>query len=168
MGRVIWLAVSAAAIALLTWMLAFGIPSALSAADAPARIVQARVDGRGVEWWAHRARANGATMRALQSALHDRVAVDSSGWLANAFLCIQRRETAPPYPDWRTASGNGFFGGLQMNLGFQRSYGAEFLAAWGTADHWPAFVQVTVAMRAYLAGRRFDPWPNTARDCGLR
>jgi hypothetical protein len=79
-----------------------------------------------------------------------------------AFQCIHRYEGA-----WDANTGNGYYGGLQMDRGFQQSYGAEFLRAYGTADHWPPAVQISVAMRAYLSGRGFYPWPTSARSCGL-
>jgi hypothetical protein len=78
-----------------------------------------------------------------------------------AFLCIHSYEgswTDPNAP---------YYGGLQMDMSFQKSYGPEFLAAWGTADNWPISVQMAVAMRAYLSGRGYDPWPNTRRYCNL-
>lgn len=54
-----------------------------------------------------------------------------------------------------------------MDLIFQRTYGREFLRFFGTADKWPVSVQMAVAIRAYVSGRGFYPWPNTARYCGL-
>lgn len=83
-------------------------------------------------------------------------------YLWRSFLCIHRYEGA-----WDAATGNGYYGGLQMDYGFQRAYGREFLSAFGTADHWPPAVQVTVAIRAYLSGRGFGPWPATRRLCGV-
>ena len=82
-------------------------------------------------------------------------------WIRSAFLCIHRYEGAwndpnPPY-----------YGGLQMDMQFQRSYGARFLRQYGTADRWPPSVQIWVAYQAYRSGRGFHPWPNTARYCGL-
>src|SRR5581483_419152 len=41
-----------------------------------------------------------------------------SGW-----HCIQRHETGAPYPGWRTNSGNGYYGGLQLDRAFQLAYG---------------------------------------------
>jgi hypothetical protein len=78
-----------------------------------------------------------------------------------AWLCIHRFEGSwtdpnPPY-----------YGGLQMDLGFQRTYGRHLLATKGTADHWTPLEQMWVAERAHRAGRGFYPWPNTARYCGL-
>ena len=78
-----------------------------------------------------------------------------------AWLCIHRYEGSwkdpnPPY-----------YGGLQMDLGFQRTYGRELLGRKGTADHWTPLEQIWVAERAYRSGRGFYPWPNTARFCGL-
>ena len=78
-----------------------------------------------------------------------------------AWLCIHRYEGAwndpnPPY-----------FGGLQMDISFQRTYGPELLRRKGTADRWTPLEQMWVAERAYRSGRGFYPWPNTARYCGL-
>jgi hypothetical protein len=77
-----------------------------------------------------------------------------------AWLCIHRYEgawddPAPPY-----------YGGLQMDLGFQRAYGADLLRRKGTADRWTPLEQMWVAERAHRQ-RGFRPWPNTARACGL-
>jgi hypothetical protein len=78
-----------------------------------------------------------------------------------AWSCIHRFEGA-----W-TDSGAPYYGGLQMDLGFQRRYGAYLLARKGTADHWTPLEQMWAAERALRAGRGFYPWPNTARYCGL-
>jgi hypothetical protein len=78
-----------------------------------------------------------------------------------AWLCIHRREgtwTDPNAP---------YYGGLQMDLEFQRAYGPRLLRAKGTADHWTSLEQMWVAERAFRSGRGFHPWPNTARACGL-
>jgi hypothetical protein len=83
-------------------------------------------------------------------------------WLVNAFLCIHRGEGA-----WNANTGNGYYGGLQMDWSFMRAYGGSLLAAKGTADKWTPGEQIRVAMRAYHSGRGFYPWPNTARACGL-
>lgn len=86
----------------------------------------------------------------------------SPGWLLNAFQCIHRYEGA-----WNANTGNGYYGGLQMDIAFQSLYGGEFLQRWGTADRWPVWAQLEAAARAYNSGRGFYPWPNTARACGL-
>jgi hypothetical protein len=83
-------------------------------------------------------------------------------WLAQALLCIHRYEGA-----WTSNTGNGYYGGLQMDYGFMRRYGAEFVRRWGTADNWPVWAQLAAAARAHGSGRGFSPWPNTARVCGL-
>lgn len=78
----------------------------------------------------------------------------------NEWMCIHSHEgswTDPNAP---------FYGGLQMDYEFQSTYGAELLAAKGTADHWTPLEQMWVAERAYRT-RGFGPWPNTARYCGL-
>ena len=79
-----------------------------------------------------------------------------------AWLCIHRHEGP-----WTAHTGNGYYGGLQMDLQFQRTYGAALLRRKGTADHWTPFEQIWVAERAFRSGRGFYPWPNTARACGL-
>jgi hypothetical protein len=83
-----------------------------------------------------------------------------------AWLCIHRHERHPRM-GWRTATGNGYYGGLQMDISFQRTYGWDLLRRKGTANRWTALEQIWVAERAYRSGRGFSPWPNTARYCGL-
>jgi hypothetical protein len=104
-------------------------------------------------------RRQGRIIRTLRQSL--RGSLDTTGGLARAFLCIHHFEGS-----W-TDSGGRYWGGLQFDAGFMSTYGAAFLRAWGTADHWPAFVQVAVAENAYLSGRGFFAWPTTARLCGL-
>ena len=84
----------------------------------------------------------------------------------SAWLCIHRYERNPAQ-GWRTRTGNGYYGGLQMDIDFQRAYGPELLRRKGTANRWTAVEQMWVAERAYRSGRGFYPWPNTARYCGL-
>jgi hypothetical protein len=78
-----------------------------------------------------------------------------------AWLCIHRYEgrwddPAPPY-----------YGGLQMDISFQRHYAPHLLRSKGTADRWTPLEQIWVAEKARRSGRGFYPWPNTARYCGL-
>lgn len=117
------------------------------------------------------ARTAGATLRlwqqrsavaAVQVVQHGRPQPAVPGWLYSAFLCIHRYEGA-----WDSNTGNGYYGGLQMDLGFQSTYGGDYLARLGTADRWSPAEQIEVAARAYASGRGFSPWPYTARACGL-
>jgi hypothetical protein len=80
-------------------------------------------------------------------------------WL-KAALCIQSKEGS-----WRDP-GAPYYGGMQMDIGFQRTYGPHLLRRKGTADKWTPHEQLHVARRGYLA-RGWYPWPNTARKCGL-
>jgi len=78
-----------------------------------------------------------------------------------AWMCIHRYEGSwtdpnPPY-----------YGGLQMDEGFQRTYGRHLYDLKGTADHWTPLEQMWTAEKARRLGRGFYPWPNTARYCGL-
>ena len=77
------------------------------------------------------------------------------------WLCIHRyegswRDPNPPY-----------YGGLQMDVQFQQTYGGAIFRRKGTADHWTPLEQMWTAERAHRSGRGFYPWPNTARYCGL-
>jgi hypothetical protein len=76
------------------------------------------------------------------------------------WLCIHRYEGRWDDP------GGPYYGGLQMDLSFQHTYGGELLQRKGTADHWTPIEQMWVAERAQRT-RGFWPWPNTARYCGL-
>jgi hypothetical protein len=78
----------------------------------------------------------------------------------NAWMCIHHYEGS-----W-TDSGGPYWGGLQMDLGFQATYGGWLLRHKGTADHWTPLEQIWVAVRASRS-RGFSPWPNTAYYCGL-
>ena len=105
---------------------------------------------------------------ALAVALHARPAATAPAvpaipaYLEQAFLCIHRYEGA-----WNANTGNGYYGGLQMDVAFQSLYGGDYLRRFGTADRWPVWAQLDAAVRAYSSGRGFGPWPNTARACGL-
>lgn len=79
----------------------------------------------------------------------------------DAWLCIHRYEGS-----WNDA-GSPYYGGLQMDIQFQASYGRSLLRTKGTADRWTPLEQMQVAEKAYSSGRGFYPWPNTARYCGL-
>ena len=85
-----------------------------------------------------------------------------AGW-----RCIRRHETGPPFPGWRTSSGNGYYGGLQMDRAFQRTYGRWIYRRKGTANRWTKWEQIWTAEKARRSGRGFHPWPRTARACGL-
>ena len=76
------------------------------------------------------------------------------------WLCIHRYEGS-----WKDANAP-YYGGLQMDLAFQATYGPRLLHRKGTAEHWTPLEQMWVAERAYRA-RGFWPWPNTAKFCGL-
>lgn len=81
-----------------------------------------------------------------------------------AWRCIYRYENAGH--GWHANTGNGYFGGLQMDIDFQRTYGPKLLRRKGTADRWTPVEQMLVAERAWR-DRGFAPWPTTASLCGL-
>jgi len=103
-----------------------------------------------------------SALAAVEVAEHGAARPVVPDWLNDAFLCIHRYEGA-----WNSNTGNGYYGGLQMDMAFQGLYGTDYLRRWGTADNWPAWAQVQAAVRAHRSGRGFGPWPNTARACGL-
>lgn len=87
--------------------------------------------------------------------------------LYEKWRCIHEHEGA-----WDAINPAGYYGGLQMDIGFQSTYGSEFMARWGYAHRWPVWAQLTAAERAYHGygpheGRGFGPWPNTRRMCGI-
>ena len=78
-----------------------------------------------------------------------------------AWRCIHRYEGPWRDPDPL------YYGGLQMDLTFQRTYGRRLLRKKGTANRWTRLEQMWVAEKAFRAGRGFYPWPTAARRCGL-
>lgn len=88
-------------------------------------------------------------------------------WLAahpphmRAWLCIHRFEGG-----W-SDSNDPYWGGLQMDRGFMRTYAPAELLRRGWANRWTPVEQMWVAERAHRSGRGYSPWPNTARYCGL-
>jgi hypothetical protein len=129
-------------------------PGHVSRAFASARSTNGRATLR---LWQRR-----SAVAALDLVRHGVVRLEIPPPLLEAFSCIHRFEGA-----WGSNTGNGYYGGLQMDVSFQSRYGHDFAARWGTADNWPAWAQLTAAVRAYRSGRGFSPWPNTARFCGL-
>lgn len=95
--------------------------------------------------------------RSIRAKHHARNVPHKADW-----LCIHRHEGA-----WNDHTGNGYYGGLQMDLTFQRRYGGYLLRVKGTANNWSPLEQMWIAERAFESGRGFYPWPNTARACGL-
>jgi len=81
--------------------------------------------------------------------------------LYEKWRCIHEHEGA-----WDANTGNGYYGGLQMDVSFQSAYGAEFIRRWGYAHRWPVWAQLTAAERAFQT-RGFGPWPSTRLMCGV-
>ena len=97
-------------------------------------------------------------------------------WRIRAERARFRAHHPPHLAEWRcihrwegswTDPNSPYYGGLQMDLTFQRAYGPRLLRHKGTANHWAPYEQMWVAERAFKAGRGFHPWPLTARRCGL-
>lgn len=78
----------------------------------------------------------------------------------NQFMCIHHYEGS-----W-TDTGSPYYGGLQMDDGFQTSYAPQALLEKGTANKWSPLEQIWTAEQAFKS-RGYWPWPNTARYCSL-
>jgi hypothetical protein len=76
------------------------------------------------------------------------------------WMCIHKYEGS-----WRD-SGDPYWGGLQMDRGFMKSYAPRWMLRHGWANAWKPRWQMWVAEQAYAA-RGFYPWPKTAHYCGL-
>ena len=79
--------------------------------------------------------------------------------LYERFECVHEHEGA-----WDANTGNGYFGGLQMDATFELSYGSEYVDRWGHAHRWPVAIQLVVAERARRV-RGWAPWPTHALYC---
>jgi hypothetical protein len=97
-------------------------------------------------------------------------------WRIRAERARFRAHHPPHLAEWRcihrwegswTDPNSPYYGGLQMDLAFQRAYGLGLLRHKGTANHWAPYEQMWVAERALKAGRGFHPWPLTALKCWL-
>lgn len=102
-----------------------------------------------------------ATAISLVAASVEDCKARAADYVTNGLMCIHSHEG-----DWDANTGNSYFGGLQMDKGFQRTYGGWALRRWGTANNWPVSVQLAVGRRGYN-DRGWTPWPATARMCGL-
>lgn len=86
----------------------------------------------------------------------------------SGLLCIHKYEGA-----WNANTGNGFYGGLQMDSSFMQTYGPEFYRQYGTANNWPVIDQLIAGYRAVTGNgnpanaRGYTPWPNTRLMCGI-
>lgn len=65
---------------------------------------------------------------------------------------------------WNINTGNGYYGGLQMDMSFWRSYGGGVAARPDLASREQ---QIAAATRARDGGRGYHPWPKCARRLGL-
>jgi hypothetical protein len=118
-----------------------------------------KFNGLGPERWAQRYRRQRTQTAALRAALTLRV--DRLTGIISGLLCIHQYEGS-----WTDPNGP-YYGGLQMDIGFQQAYGGRLLQSRGTADHWTIGQQLAAGVQAYLE-RGWQPWPNTSRRCGLR
>jgi hypothetical protein len=78
-------------------------------------------------------------------------------------MCIHSHEGA-----WNSYNPAGYYGGLQMDWTFMRTYGWDMLQKyhWHDARYWSPADQLAVASRA-VAHRGYWPWASSAAACGL-
>jgi hypothetical protein len=115
---------------------------------------------RALNWWR---KVEREARDAIAWQKHERLRMarqllgDVSSW-----TCIHQHEGA-----WNSNTGNGYHGGLQMDVSFMRTYGPDMIRKYGGyAENWAPKDQIIVAQRAYRT-RGYHPWPNTARACGV-
>ncbi len=100
---------------------------------------------------------------ALAVSLHAERHAKVPAWLAQAFTCIHRYEAS-----WNANTGNGYYGGLQMDMPFQSRYGPAYLNRYGTADRWPVWAQLEAAARRIAPAEASGPGripPASAVSC---
>jgi hypothetical protein len=108
-----------------------------------------------------------ASLRSSRALNYWRRQVRHVSWLAahpphkRGWLCIHHFEGS-----W-SDDGDPYWGGLQMDRGFMRTYAPPSLLRKGWANRWTPLEQMWVAERAHRSGRGYGPWPNTAHYCGL-
>ena len=64
-------------------------------------------------------------------------------------------------------TGNGYFGGLQFDIGFQLTYGGWLYRAKGTAEHWTPLEQMWTAERAHAPAAASRPGRTRRGRAGL-
>jgi hypothetical protein len=144
--------------------------------DLKRRAVWSKLIARKLSKLTHRPRPTVSRTRAdFDSLLRYRLWLRDA-WRIRAARARHRAHHPPHLAEWRcihrwegswTDPNSPYYGGLQMDLAFQRAYGPGLLRHKGTANHWAPYEQMWVAERALKAGRGFHPWPLTARRCGL-
>ena len=77
------------------------------------------------------------------------------------WLCIHSHEGA-----WNDNTGNGYYGGLQLNMEEMQTFSPHLLKRKGTANNWSDYEQIWGGERDRQV-RGWSPWPQTARMCGL-
>lgn len=75
--------------------------------------------------------------------------------------CVHEGEGA-----WNSNTGNGYYGGFQADISFQKTYNQHAYRTWGTANNWSPLEQIKMAYIGWRS-RGWYPWPTTARNCGL-
>lgn len=121
--------------------------------------------------WTHVRRAVAARWWRVHTSAARALAIDELvGAHYAEFTCIARHEAGDGRTTasirWDISTGNGYYGGLQMDRTFAAAYDPVAYAKLGTPDRWSQTRQRAAAERAWRV-RGFTPWPNTARACGL-
>jgi len=126
---------------------------------------QIRKGATGLTWLSNPAHAHFGTRRSRARAyIRSRrlffLGLRRAGWY-DAAMCVHGKEGS--WDDTRNPVDDG---GMQMDIGFQTTYGLVYYRRWGRAYNWPDWAQLHAAFRGWSA-RGWWPWPNTAHACGL-
>ena len=89
----------------------------------------------------------------------------SNTWLWDKVNDNECRDT------WNCDTGNGYYGGLQMDAIFEEQYNSSAVELWGHSNNWPKNAQVLAADRAYsgygkIRARGLSPWPSSNAEFG--
>jgi hypothetical protein len=155
-----WAATLATVLALAAAIAAWSARGAHEQPDRTIGFGQVKFEGLGPERWAQRWRREHRAVLELRARLASRLAPLIG--LVRAFECVHDGEGS-----WGANTGNGYFGGLQFDRSFMVAYAPGLLRRKGTANHWSPAEQIAAAIVAHTV-RGFEPWPVTARRCGLR
>lgn len=109
-------------------------------------------------------KAAAAAAKAAAAAAAKPVAPKASAPAVSDGSVWDRLAACESHGNWSINTGNGYYGGLQMDTAFWDTYGNS---AYGQANEAPRSEQIAAATKARDSGRGYYPWPTCARKLGL-
>ena len=153
------------AIILAVVLTALCMTSSAAAAQSRQLSQQIHKGASGMTWLSNPVHAKFGTKHSRTRAVNHayRILMDGlkSVGFYNGAVCIHGYEGS-----WTSDSNPTYKGGMQMDSGFQYSYGSAYIRLWGAANQWPVWAQLHASYKAWTT-RGWHPWPNTARYCNL-